>query len=339
METEAINEELIVRYLLGDLPEEEQVLIEDRAFSDRECARAIVAVENDLIDEYARGELSDADRRRFERRFLVSAERRRKVEFARALATLVPEATTADADQPAAERTMDFAPASWLQSLKASLNRLNPAFKISIVAGATAAAMLLIGVSWLISETARLRAQVAQLQAERQARQDQEESLRQQTAAERARSEGLVSQLQRERERRERSEELARQLERDHPREGSNGLSIIASVFLAPGLPRGDANRPKLLVPQAARLARIQIGLEREDEYKSFRVELRTAKGQEVWTQDDLRPRPSRAGRVLNLVVPGNVLGAGEYELALKGVIDQQKTEDVRYYYFDALKK
>src|SRR5262249_42244012 len=127
------------------------------------------------------------------------------------------------------------------------------------------------------------------------------------------------------------------QLERDRARQGSNGLSILASVFLPPGLPRGGANRPKLLVPQTAQPVRIQIGLEREDDYKSFRVELRTAQGKEVWTQDDLRPRQSSAGRVLNLVVLGNVLGAGEYELTLKGVIDQQRTEDVRYYYFDAL--
>jgi hypothetical protein len=67
-------------------------------------------------------------------------------------------------------------------------------------------------------------------------------------------------------------------------------------------------------------------------------VEIRTAQGHEVWTQDNLRPRQSRAGRVVNLVIPGSALSAGEYELALKGVIDNQNTEDLRYYYFNALK-
>ena len=332
METEAINEELIARYLLDDLPEEEQARLEARAFSDREYALAIAAVENDLIDGYARGGLSDADRRRFERRFLVSAERQRKVEFARALAELIPVVAT----EGAAQAGMNLAPTSWWESLKTSLKGLNPVFKLSMAA---AAAMLIIGVSWLITETVRLRARVAQLQAERQMGERQEEILRGQTAGERARSEDLTSQLQRERERRERSEELARQLERNRAREGSAGPSIFASVFLAPGLPRGEAHRPKLLVPRAARLVRLQIGLEREDEYQSFRAELRTAQGQAVWTQDHLRPRQTRAGRVLNLVVPGNLLGTGEYELTLKGEIDPQKTEDVRYYYFDAQMK
>ncbi len=199
--------------------------------------------------------------------------------------------------------------------------------------------MLVIGVSWLITETIRLRAQVAQIQAEQQAGQRQEDILRQQAAGERARSEELASQLQREREWRERSEDLARERERDQSRERSAGLSFIASLFLPPGIPRSTADRPKLVVPGTARMARLQIGLERQDEYKSFRVELRTLQGQEVWTQDHLRPRQSRAGRVVNLVIPGSVFVTAEYELTLKGVIDNQKAEDLRYYYFDALKK
>jgi hypothetical protein len=94
-----------------------------------------------------------------------------------------------------------------------------------------------------------------------------------------------------------------------------------------------------LVVPQSARLVRLQIGLEREDDYQSFRVELRTAQGQEVWTQDQLRSRQSRAGRVINLIIPGGVLGSGQYELALKGALSPQQIEDVRFYYFDVSKK
>src|SRR5262249_45007851 len=272
--------------------------------------------------------LSDSERLRFERRFLASAERQRKVEFARALANVIPKATAEDATRPA----ISSAPASWWNSFITSLRGLNPAFKFSMAA---AALTLVIGVPWLIAEAVRLRAQVAQLQAERQTLRRQEEILRQQADGERARGEDLAGQLRREQDR---SEELARQLERDQSRERGAGFSLIASVFLPPGIPRGAAERPKLVVPQAAGVARLQIGLEREDDYKSFRVEIRTAQGQEVWTQGNLRPRQSRAGRVVNLVIPGSVLSAGEYELALKGVIDNQNTEDVRYYYFDTLK-
>ncbi len=124
------------------------------------------------------------------------------------------------------------------------------------------ALILALGVSWLIAETGRLRTQVAQLQAEQQTRRRQEGILQQQAAGERARSEDLAAQLQRERERRERSEELARQLERDQSREKSTGLTFIASLFLPPGIPRGAADRPKLVAPRTAQIARLQIGLE-----------------------------------------------------------------------------
>src|SRR6266850_2537732 len=85
------NQEMIVRYLLGELPEKEQVEIEDQAFQDQHYLQNILAVENDLIDEYVRGEIPLKKCLKFESHFLASAERRRKVEFARALASVSSE--------------------------------------------------------------------------------------------------------------------------------------------------------------------------------------------------------------------------------------------------------
>jgi hypothetical protein len=92
------NERLIARYLLGDLPEEQQVAIEDRAFADKDYLALVTAVENDLIDDYVNRDLSATERRQFETRFLASSERRKRVEFAKALARVpvaapVPERT------------------------------------------------------------------------------------------------------------------------------------------------------------------------------------------------------------------------------------------------------
>ena len=54
MATDLNSENLIARYLLGELSEEQQVEIEDRAFADQKYLASITAVENDLIDEYVR---------------------------------------------------------------------------------------------------------------------------------------------------------------------------------------------------------------------------------------------------------------------------------------------
>ncbi|MFN7948217.1 MAG: hypothetical protein U0Z53_22900 [Blastocatellia bacterium] len=323
---EASNEQLIVRYLLGDLPEADQVRIEDRAFSDRAYRRNIEDAENDLIDDYVRGTLSETERRQFEHRFFASAERRRKVEFARALAQVVSANATEDTAEPARSR--------WRDVVTAFLRGLNPALQFSLAA---ATLILLAGLSWLVIETRNLRSQVARLQAAEQTRQRQEEILREQARQESTRSAELTAQLEREREQRGRSEEPARRPERQQ-RERPAGASFITSLFLLPGTARGGAERPKLIVPHTSRTVRLRIGLEREDEYRSFSVEIRTAQGREVWSQDHLRPRESRAGRVINVLIPGTAFSAGEYELTLRGMTDTQ-TEDVRFYYFSVLRQ
>src|SRR4051812_37392044 len=92
MQTESVDELLLVKYLLGYMTEEEQVRVEDRAFADREYMSALDAVEADLIDAYVSGDLPQTDRRAFEHRFLTSPQRRSKVEFAQALARVTAEA-------------------------------------------------------------------------------------------------------------------------------------------------------------------------------------------------------------------------------------------------------
>jgi len=82
---------LLTRYLLGDLSEEQQVEIEERAFQDPEYTKLIQSVEVDLIDEYVRGGLTKRECRQFEARFFESAERRHKVEFAKNLAAIRAE--------------------------------------------------------------------------------------------------------------------------------------------------------------------------------------------------------------------------------------------------------
>jgi hypothetical protein len=334
MKDDPINDELIVEYLLGDLPEEKQAEIEDRAFQDERYLQDILAAESDLIDEYVRGELSDSARRQFESRFLASVERRRKVEFARALASVAPEFAVIEKNiRPAS------APASvsWPSTLAVFLRGLNPAAKFSLAA---AALLIVVGGSWLVAESLRLRAELSEFRAEQQSRERQQQALQQQIADEQARREDLSAQLQREREQRERSQQLVGELQRELEESATQpSQSAVVSLALWPGISRSGSTRPKLVLPQAARIVRIQIGVEPEDEYQSFRVELRAPGGQPIWTQDSLSARRVRAGRAVILKLPASILKAGEYELVLKGVTGEGTTEDIGYHYFDVLKK
>jgi len=154
------NEKLIAQYLLGELPEEQQVEIEDRAFEDKEYLASITAVENDLIDEYVRNELSESERRGFESRFLASAERRKRVAFAKALAGMTSESRVVEtARRPVvAPETV-----SWRESLEAFVRGLIPVPRFAMAA---AVVVLLGGSVSLVTETLRLRSQLNQMQAE-----------------------------------------------------------------------------------------------------------------------------------------------------------------------------
>src|SRR5215470_15351660 len=79
------NENYFYRFLLGDLSLIEQERIEIRSLEDLEFQELIQAAEFDLIDDYIRGDLTAEDVRRFERIFLNSPVRRRKLATARVL--------------------------------------------------------------------------------------------------------------------------------------------------------------------------------------------------------------------------------------------------------------
>jgi hypothetical protein len=80
-----IEDDVIERYLLGELSTAEQPELEQRYFTDPEFLRRIEAVEDDLIDSYVRRELEPARRERFESHFLVPPGRRERVRMAAAL--------------------------------------------------------------------------------------------------------------------------------------------------------------------------------------------------------------------------------------------------------------
>ena len=82
------DERLAIKYLLGELSEEDQARVEEQFLRDYEYFEHLRAVEEELNDDYARGELSDREREQFERRVSASPEWRQRVEFARALSIM-----------------------------------------------------------------------------------------------------------------------------------------------------------------------------------------------------------------------------------------------------------
>jgi hypothetical protein len=82
---------LIRRYLLGELAEAEQAAFERELLRDRGKFDQVCAVENELVDSYVRGEMSLADRERFEAHYLASPLNRERVAIAQAFLTIIDQ--------------------------------------------------------------------------------------------------------------------------------------------------------------------------------------------------------------------------------------------------------
>jgi hypothetical protein len=298
MRSESGNETWQVKYLLGNLTEEEQVQVEDRAFADRDYLSALEATEADLIDAYVRGELSEPEHRSFELRFLTSPVRRRKVEFARALATVTSESRTPesrDVGQP-------------------FLTRLFWGWNPMALAAGMAVLICIAGSAWLVSENAAIRGRMAALEAERRGFEVREQSLRQQLGEEQARAATLATQ--------------------NRPPAEAPRVPLVATLVLLPGLSRAQTGVERLVLDPSAQIARLEIQLDSRDDYPRFRAELHTRRGDEVLSRSNLVRRKSGPGFVVSVDVPASALGVGDYELALKGIAADQTSEDVGYYYF-----
>ena len=82
------NEEL-VRYVLGLLPDEATERLDEASIADDEVAARLRIVETNLIDSYVRGQLAGATLERFESYYLSSPRRRESVRWRRGFVRVV----------------------------------------------------------------------------------------------------------------------------------------------------------------------------------------------------------------------------------------------------------
>lgn len=77
----------IRQYLLGRLPQDDLLPIEEKLFNDGEFYEQLLIAEDELIDEYLFGDLAESERSNFETHFLLTQERQQKARLGRTLKT------------------------------------------------------------------------------------------------------------------------------------------------------------------------------------------------------------------------------------------------------------
>ncbi len=125
------------RYLLGLSAPGEEPRVEERLITDDDYFEHLEIVEDDLIDEYARGELSAHEREQFKNHFLVTPERRSKLRLAQTLIEHVNRSVpVADPSPGLLDRLRRFLP------------------PIPVMGGALAAMVVAVmGIYWMIYQS------------------------------------------------------------------------------------------------------------------------------------------------------------------------------------------
>jgi hypothetical protein len=314
---QALNDEVLSRYLLGSLPAEEAEHLDELSVADDEFALRLDAVENDLVDAYARGDLSGDELGQFQKFYLSSPKRREKVEFAKALlhpseknAPAVTEATLRPAIQganPRDEAPKGRSPRRWF-----TVPRLELQWGF-----AAAALVMLVATGYLFMENQRLHRQATDARIQQIALNQHAQNLEGQLKEQRTANSGLQKKL----------EGLRASLP------GAQALETIA-VLLAPQT-RGISQPPTISLPPGAIRLRVTLQLE-ADEFPGYQVALKDpATNHLLWRSAYvLRTRPEGNSKTASVTLSAKLFKPQNYILELSGVSQSGPPEIISSYPF-----
>ncbi|MGH9754502.1 MAG: hypothetical protein ACREA2_17115 [Blastocatellia bacterium] len=314
------NDQTIIRYLLNELSEEDQALFEEAYLSDGSLFEQVQALEEELIEDYVKGDLSGHERLRFERHYLASDQRRARIQSARELFQVCSPKSSPRTGADDRIESKFFSPRPLLRLF--AKRRLAPVF------GVAAALLLLLGAGLFI-EMLRLRRHLATVNEER-------------TAIER-RAEESERRLAREREQldeeRKQSVALQEKLEQEIARSQTTKNQIVF-LSLTPGI--RDINRPdRAVISARTSFVEMRVDLERQGATtpRSYKAVVKTVDGgREIWTQEGIKTRRRNSAQYIVVRVPADrfkAAGAQDFTLTLGALTGGEKDyEELDSYYF-----
>ena len=341
------------QYLLGTLPREDAARVEREFLSDDEVFEEIEIAEDELIDAYVSGELSDAERSHFESSLRKLPRVAERIKFAKVLneKTLLAQVVETRNRRPAQQdEHVDATTDTPVTSGGLSSDKMDKPLNMSsekhieqkswfagwwplveswftpsrIGAMATAAVLIIVG-SLLFFDWLRLRRESERLMAQRAELERQNQSLLSQSEAEKQR---FTTQLQNTEAE---NEKLNEQLEnlRDVPRMIASAISFP----LFPGGSRGSGSVSDLRLPDTVTMINFKLALESND-YPRYIAVLRKVDGPEIVNRKDLKASSTRSGTMLTLRVSSARLKSGDYIITVGGVRPANEPDPVASYTF-----
>jgi hypothetical protein len=294
------DDQQLVRYLLGLLPEEEAERFDEQSIVVDEFAVRLQSVENDLVDAYVSGTLEGDILERFESFYLASPLRREKVKFAERLLASADRASASAAGNMASQAARSAAAQVPPRAGRAETDaRVAPRWRMA--SSLAAAAMLLVACGFLLLQDVRLRRGLSDAQREGAVLGSRAQELARQLDEQRAANSGTMTELDRI---------------RAQPAAPIRPTAPVALVLLPQARDVGPV--PAIALESGSGIVAFDLTLEAVD-FPRYEVVLKDpATSRAVWRSGVLTPRSTRPATIA-VTVPASVLKPQHYSFDLSG--------------------
>jgi hypothetical protein len=296
--SQEFSDDAIRRFLFGRLSAAEQATFEEYLFTGESLEARVRLSEFDLADDYALERLSVPDRKAFEKKFLLSAERKRQVKVSTALRDRFASASTVATPAP------KVAKASISQRIQLLFSPNHRSWRFAFAAAALA---ILVAAAWLVLKESHLRPAIPP---------------------------PIVRSSPSPGAKREMGHPPGTTSPPEHhttpspmPPHGT-ALPVIVSIDLFPG---GD-KLPQINLPKGEHdIVRLQLAL-KPNQTGTFRAELLTINDQSVFIAQSLLSAGRDSGKIA-FNVPAAQLKTRDYRVSLSRADDGSKRSVASYYF------
>jgi len=298
MEKDVYSDETLKQYLLGEISDDEGDRIERRYLADRAFFDQLLAVEDDLVDEYVGQELGSEERQQFEHKLLATSKQRERLQNAR-----------------------NFHESIRSNRTRAKTNSWFGIFghRIPAMAGALTLLLLTIGIGWLLVRERQLNATLQQMKSERATMQQREQDLQTKLQDKERQNSELLDQL--------------RNVPPTEPNKQSSLTPAIATFVLSLTSSRGGGEASSFTLKKDIATVQLEVPLTNA-EYSAYQAELQTADGTSVLKIPHLKMRRTANGNVVLLRISSRIFKGRDYVLKISGVSSSGQLEDAGFYSF-----
>jgi len=313
------RENLIRKYLLGELAEADQAALEQELLIDRSKFERVWAVENELVDSYVRGEMARADRKRFESHYLASPLHRERVAIAESFLKNIDQAVGETIEVSEKEPLIPWRRRFRLRSPRPVFG---PVFSMVLIM----ALLLTFGLVWSCIERVRLTGQISNVQKEAQTEREFLKQRDRELASRNQEFEKKIADVS------QRNEQLKAELEQLRQQRQAAAPTVL-SFLLTPASVRSEKAPPQSTIPLLTRKARLLMELGHNN-YANYQVILQTVEGREILRSRTVKVRFGKDRAFATLPVKAGELTKGDYILILFGQTADGKIEEIDRYPF-----